>query len=109
MGRPRAGHSWSWMLVGPTKRDVPIMTNDAGKWITTGHAQGWPRCNRCRKPMEAAPFDSGMCPICYFYKSGRITVDGFWRLHNAGYWLAPYNIGARTSREHPQTLKEARP
>lgn len=105
--RPRAGHAWSAMRIGPKQRTVWIMTNDDGKWITTGHARGWPRCTRCRKPIEASPFNSGLCPICYFYK--RISVDEFWRLHKTGYYLAPYNIGKRCQREHPKTLHEARP
>lgn len=107
MGRPRAGHGWTYMRIGA--RTVDLINNDAGKWITTGHAKDWARCMRCRRPTEACPFDSGLCPICYFYKT--IPVEEFWRLHNQGYYLAPYNIGARcmANRFRPTTLAEARP
>lgn len=107
MGRPRAGHGWTAMTIG--SRTVDLISNDAGKWITTGHAQGWPRCKRCRRPIEASPFNSGLCPICYFYKF--LSVGEFWRLHNEGYYLAPYNIGRRCMANNfrPTQLAEARP
>lgn len=37
--------------------------------------------------------------MCYFYGTG-LPVDEFWRLHKAGYWLAPYNIGDRVTETH---------
>lgn len=64
-----------------------------GRWTTTGEACNWPRCLRCRRPVEESPFGSGLCDICYFYKT--ISVEEFWRLHNEDYPLAPYNIGRR--------------
>jgi hypothetical protein len=48
-------------------------------------------------PFESDPFDSGLCSICYFYKTG-LPVTEFWRLHDEGYFLAPYNIGARCTK-----------
>lgn len=35
-----------------------------------------------------------MCVTCYFYKSSLSATD-FWRLHNEGHPLAPYNIGKK--------------
>ena len=97
MSRPRVGHGWSMTRRG--SRRIGIFQRDSGEWVTTGEATGWPRCRRCRRPIEASPFESGLCPICYFYKT--IPVDEFWRLHNEGYYLAPYNIGERCSLIHP--------
>lgn len=90
MGRPRAGHGWTGFF--RKGRFIALMTNDKGEWITTGSARGWPRCTRCRRPYEHDPFDSKMCTTCYFYKSG-LPIKDFWRLHDEGHPLAPYNIG----------------
>lgn len=89
MGRPKAGHGWS--IAGPPGKHIHVMQLWDGKWVTTGVATGWPRCWRCRVPVDRSPFDTGLCSICYFYHA--ISVKAFWLLHNAGYELAPYNIG----------------
>jgi hypothetical protein len=96
MGRPRAGNSWCW--INHNGRSIHLIQDEAGRWITTGHAKDWPRCNRCRRPHKLSPFDSGLCDICYFYST--ISTDEFWRLHNAGYALAPYNIGRACMENH---------
>jgi hypothetical protein len=93
--RPKAGHTWTVIWRGG--REIHLIQNDAGQWITTGEAKDWRRCTRCRRPFEADPFDSGLCTTCYFYKSG-LPVKEFWRLHNEGYYLAPYNIGRRCTK-----------
>ena len=90
----RAGHGWTWFT--RNGKSVHLIANDAGHWITTGEAQGWARCPRCRRPFEACSIGSkGLCYICYFYKSG-MPIDEFWRLHNDGHYLAPYNMGRRS-------------
>lgn len=103
MGRPRAGHAWSSKKVG--NRWVAILFGEVSGWITTGEAQGWRRCPRCRQPIEASPFDSDLCVSCYFYRTG-LPVKDFWRIHSEGYPLAPYNIGNRISWDSCQELGE---
>jgi hypothetical protein len=75
---------------------IHFLFGEVSGWITTGKAQGWRRCPRCRKPIEASPFDSDLCVHCYFYGSG-MRAEDFWRIHDEGYLLAPYNIGQRAS------------
>lgn len=41
-----------------------------------------------------------MCNICYFYK--HISINEFWRLHEEGYPLAPYNTGRAAMAEEQQ-------
>jgi hypothetical protein len=92
MSRKRAGHA-STAIIDQKGRMIWLIQRVDGVWITTGEARGWPRCRRCRRPHQQSPFDSELCSTCYFYKA--LPVDEFWRLHNAGYYLAPYNIGKR--------------
>lgn len=94
--RYRAGHAWTGFC-SKNNKTVHLLLNDAGIWITTGEAQGWRRCPRCRVPFENDPFDSGLCSMCYFYKSG-LSIDDFWRLNKEGYYLAPYVIGSKTMK-----------
>jgi hypothetical protein len=65
-----------------------VLARDDGTWITTGQAQGWPRCTRCRQPHETSPEGSGKCPICFFYGQSDFWA---WDQHP----LFPYNIGRR--------------
>lgn len=97
MARPRAGHSWTWIDVG--EKNIHLIQDEAGRWLTTGQARGWPRCARCRRPERCMPFGGDVCPTCYFYKTG-MPVDEFWRLHKSGYQLAPYNIGRACMKNH---------
>lgn len=90
-GRPRAGHGWTAFY--RKGQMIWLMGRWDGTWALTSEAINWPRCVRCRGPHEQSPFNSGMCSTCYFYKY--IDVKDFWRLHNAGFELAPYNIGRR--------------
>lgn len=106
MGRPRAGHAWSRMFRG--NRSIHILFGEVSGWITSGQAQGWRRCSRCRKPIEASPFESELCVHCYFYRSG-LPVDEFWRIHETGYPLAPYNIGRRIIATHHPDLATSPP
>lgn len=95
MMRPRAGHGWTGIIVGG--KFIGLIQTDAGQWITTGHARGWPRCSRCRRPFERPVITSQtICPTCYFYKV--LSVEEFWRLHNEGHPLAPYNVGRKVMR-----------
>jgi hypothetical protein len=93
IGRPRAGNGWTSFTRG--QRGIKLIFLDDGRLATTGVAAGWPRCIRCRGPYEQAPFGSGACPTCYFYHM--ISIEDFWRLHKAGYPLAPYNIWQRNT------------
>jgi hypothetical protein len=99
MSRPRAGHCWT----GIRRKNgafLALIQDWSGRWLTTGEAAAWPRCPRCRRPTNDRPFDSPLCSICYFYKSG-LPVDEFWRIHDTGYPKAPYNIGrACTNQMH---------
>ena len=45
------------------------------------------------------PFGGTVCSICYFYKTG-LSVDDFWRLHDSGCQLAPYNIGRACTKNY---------
>ncbi len=105
MSRPRAGHSWTW-----DDRGHSIFQRSNGEWVPTEFAQGWPRCSRCRGPSEdmGAGVGPKLCVTCYFYHC--LSVAEFWRLHEAGYRLAPYNIGRRCMAAPPprRIRKEAR-
>lgn len=94
MSRPRAGHGWTSFF--RNGRLIKLIADDDGRLITTGEAKGWPRCKRCRRPTRESPFNSNLCPTCYFYKTG-LSHSDFWRLHEEGYYLAPYNIGRRVT------------
>lgn len=95
MTRPRAGGGWSAIKAGD--RYVPIMQDDACVWVTTGVAVGWPRCVRCRRPFERRETPcADHCVICWFYHM--LPVGAFWRIHDTGYPLAPYNHGRRSMR-----------
>lgn len=96
MGRPRAGHGWTWFERGG--RTIKIIGDCHGRWVTTGEAQNWPRCKRCRKPEHIMPEDSGLCTTCFYYKSGR-GADWFWSRKND--YLFPYNIGKRAMEHLP--------
>lgn len=96
MSRPRVGHGTTAFSSGG--KLIWLFQDENGIWLTTGHARGWPRCTRCRRPHKSSPFDSGLCSTCYFYKTG-LPADEFWRLHKTGYYLAPYNIGDRCMRQ----------
>jgi hypothetical protein len=91
VSRPRAGHGWV-----PKQRGVRVslLFGEVSGLIPTGKAAGWPRCSRCRKPIEASPFESGLCSTCYFHRA-ELSAEEFWRLHDEGHPLAPYNIGRR--------------
>lgn len=39
MGRPRAGHSWTVILLD--NKRIDLIQNDAGQWITSGEAKGY--------------------------------------------------------------------
>lgn len=64
MSRRHAGHGWTRFHVG--EKRVDLLMNDAGQWITTGEARGWPRCTRCRVPFEtsASPELPTLCAWC---------------------------------------------
>lgn len=49
MGRPRAGYGWTCFRRG--KRTIALIWSE-GRWVTTGEAARWPRCIRCRRPVE---------------------------------------------------------
>src|SRR6185369_1030546 len=93
MTRPKAGHGWT-IRYRKGKQPIHFIFSPVSGWITSGEAQGWRRCPRCRKPFEVDPFESGLCIHCYFYKSS-LPVSEFWRIHESGYPYAPYNIGRR--------------
>ncbi|HTG95738.1 MAG TPA: hypothetical protein VL866_24265 [Pyrinomonadaceae bacterium] len=96
MSRPRAGHAWT-AFKDSSGRFIHLIAKSDGRWITTGEAQGWHRCPRCRKPFDVDPFDSGLCVHCYFYGND-LPSDEFWRIHKSGYPFAPYNIGQRVTK-----------
>lgn len=98
MSRPRAGHLWT-SISQKNGKHLHLITNDAGFWITTGEAKDWRRCPRCRRPFEADPFSSGLCPICYFYKSN-LPLEKFWRLYDEGYYLHPCRAGERSMKHY---------
>src|SRR5579863_4253057 len=108
--RRRAGNAWTAIL--RKGRLTWVMMDSAGNWISTGRAAGWPRCQRCRKPIEHAEFSAlhGKCHHCHYYT---MAGDEFWS-HEADYFF-PYNIGERCMRfEHTpeaafQMTSDARP
>lgn len=89
MSRKRAGHGWTVMQVG--KKRIDIFQTVDGHWITTGEAQGWRRCTRCRRPYEVTLQGETVCSTCYYYHSP--NAEAFWD-RKADY-LFPYNIGHR--------------
>lgn len=111
MSVPAAGYSWSSIPRSAkccAARDyVPILMTARGKWVTTGEASGWPRCPRCRKPVDESPKD-GLCSTCYYYKV--LPREEFWA-HEKDF-LFPYNIGGQRHRESlrnfPKSLAELR-
>lgn len=88
MSRPRAGH-------GSTRiNGIDAIGNDAGEWIPSGKAKGWPRCLRCRRPTESFEELEGYCTTCFFYRL-LPTAEDFWSYKEC--YLFPYNIGARSA------------
>ncbi len=103
MGRRRAGHGYSWSRRG--ERSIPIIGTADGGWITTGEAQGWTRCQRCRKPEQSpqtALDGRTVCVTCYYYEC--LPKGEFWTRERD--YLFPYNIGRR-GKSPPETI--ARP
>lgn len=87
MGRPRAGHGWTWFNRG--EKSVKLIADSHGRWVTTGVAKDWPRCSRCRRPEDM--LTEGKCSHCFYY--GQHDGDWFWSRKND--YLFPYNIGSR--------------
>jgi hypothetical protein len=93
MSRPRAGHAWSWRYK-PSGESVALLMLNDGRWVGTGTAKGWHRCDRCRRPEQTpytAPDGRSVCNICYWYHC--IPVEEFWARKDE--YLFPYTIGAR--------------
>lgn len=61
MSRPRAGSGWTRVRVGMKRVDL-IWARQG--WITSGEAKDWPRCGRCRAPVEELYTDTNLCFWC---------------------------------------------
>lgn len=91
-GRQRAGHGHTYATIGD--RQLKLIFSDTGKLIPTWWAQGWSRCQHCRRPYEVATFGFPICCSCFYYKRGYLEdVDEFWRLTNEKHPLAGYVLG----------------
>ncbi len=59
MSRPPAGYGWKCSEHG---QGLDLMLN-RGEWVHTGVARGWPRCARCRKPLDTG---ETYCDLCAY-------------------------------------------